>query len=689
MIPGQTRITVCASGCDYASVNAALAAAGPGDTVAVMEGSYRERVVVGAGVRLTGAGPLTVLDGGGSGPVVAIDDPSAGSDTQVSALKITGGRAAEGAGIRIAGGASPVLSGLVVQGNEGTDTSSKGGGLYLGPGSAATIRASAIYSNTSGTGGGLYLDAADARLEGVTVAFNRADLNGGGLHAGGGAVTVVTSTFLANSATGNGGGLHLAGGSPVIDAVVVAGFNAALSGGGVAIDGGAATLRHSRVISNTAGAVGGGVFVTGGAAPTLFNDVLAQNLAVGAGAGVGIDGGSDGSLSYSTIVANRGLSGGNGDGIYLFGSGTNPTIRGNIIVGNSYGVRGPTVGRGGLVPNPTLDHNDVWNNGRGDLVGVNIESSAGAPGSIAADPLLVDSRGFPYALSQPAAGQDALSPAVDAGGETASAAGLAARTTRTDGVIDGGAVDLGFHSAVPDVAPTATPTQATPGAPTETPTVSPTPRRGHASVEPSHTTGAPDAVFTVSISATLPDAAAATASREAQPRSPVGVWLGPQWCRAGLPAVMDQQESIRGRAPSGPGGARADLFGPRRPAQPGPLVGYRATVAFDTSVIAFVDARAGGLLTRPGGSVTQRPPVLVPGGVTIGADVEPGPGPGPAQGSLAVLTFKAKASGSTPLSLEEVVLSFPSGDRALLTASGLVDVRGSTFAYLPMAINLR
>ncbi|MBN2208981.1 MAG: right-handed parallel beta-helix repeat-containing protein [Candidatus Coatesbacteria bacterium] len=62
-----------------------------------------------------------------------------------------------------------------------------------------------------------------------------------------------------------------------------------------------------------------------------------------------------------------------------------------------------------------------------------------------ADPLFVSGPFCDYYLSQRAAGQGQDSPCVDAGSMTAAAAGMAAKTTRTDGMPDTGVVDIGFH----------------------------------------------------------------------------------------------------------------------------------------------------------------------------------------------------------------------------------------------------
>lgn len=72
----------------------------------------------------------------------------------------------------------------------------------------------------------------------------------------------------------------------------------------------------------------------------------------------------------------------------------------------------------------------------------------GFPGGVNvldADPLFAAGPGGNFYLSDAAAGQPATSPAVDAGSVSAAAAGLDARTTRTDSVPDAGMVDHGFH----------------------------------------------------------------------------------------------------------------------------------------------------------------------------------------------------------------------------------------------------
>jgi len=63
-------LTVCASGCDHTSINAALAVASSGDTITVGPGLYSEHVVIDKSLALIGTN--ATIDGGNSGVVVLI-----------------------------------------------------------------------------------------------------------------------------------------------------------------------------------------------------------------------------------------------------------------------------------------------------------------------------------------------------------------------------------------------------------------------------------------------------------------------------------------------------------------------------------------------------------------------------------------------------------------------------------------
>ncbi len=443
----RNTITVCASGCDHATVNSALGAATAGQSVAVWPGTYTETVTLKAGVKLYGVPLLTILNGNGSGPVVTASGSAILSDTVLSGFVVSGGMAANGAGILVDGGAAPTLTGLVVRSNKASDN---GGGLYVTGNSAPRLLLSTFYSNTARSGAGIFIDGAPAWIEGVAFQLNAATTDGGAVTLQNSSATVRNSSFVANVAGAAGGAIFVNGGNPTVESNLIAGFNSAVeSGGGIAVDGGGAQIQHNQIISNTAGIRGGGVALRNGATPTVHNNLVINNRAGVSGAGINIRSAA-GTLRNNTISHNSGLGSDGGDGIFLSqelgGTATTPTILNNIIAFNQYGVRAQDVGQ--FKPSPTVHHNDLWSNSGGNLIGANVAGQAAD--NLNADPLFVVGMVGNFYLSHSAAGQGADSPAMNAGAGTAASLGLQTRTTRTDNVTDADAVDLGFHAcAVP------------------------------------------------------------------------------------------------------------------------------------------------------------------------------------------------------------------------------------------------
>ncbi|MHC4676611.1 MAG: LamG-like jellyroll fold domain-containing protein, partial [Planctomycetota bacterium] len=70
-------------------------------------------------------------------------------------------------------------------------------------------------------------------------------------------------------------------------------------------------------------------------------------------------------------------------------------------------------------------------------------------GNIDDDPLFVSGEFGNYYLSHQGAGQDNNSPCVDAGSDMAANLGMNRQTTRTDGVVDRGILDMGYHYSIP------------------------------------------------------------------------------------------------------------------------------------------------------------------------------------------------------------------------------------------------
>jgi hypothetical protein len=200
------RCAVCASGCEFSSVQAAIDAAALGATIAICPGTYHEDLSIVQDVRLVGAGDGqgsgdTILQGTADGAVVT----NGGGVVALEQVRITGGMPGNSNGSGIANVRGTVtLTHCTVSGNTG-----EFGGGILNNGTLRLI-ASEISGNTAGLGGGIY------NLTGATVTFvdaasrvtrNAADPNipnsGGGIFNNGGTVTLVSSANVTGNTPNN------------------------------------------------------------------------------------------------------------------------------------------------------------------------------------------------------------------------------------------------------------------------------------------------------------------------------------------------------------------------------------------------------------------------------------------------------------------------------------------------------
>ncbi|MBN1917847.1 MAG: hypothetical protein JW889_08065, partial [Verrucomicrobia bacterium] len=230
--------------------------------------------------------------------------------------------------------------------------------------------------------------------------------------------TIVDGFTIQNGAAIDGGGIYALASSPMITNCVIQSCTATNGGGGIYSGGGgggAAIISNCLITGNTA-TTGGGVCADGSSV-MILNSTLSGNAAT-TGGGVYINN----SMSFLTDAIAWGNSATNGHELAL-DSTANPstlTVRFSDVMG---GIAEAYVATGCTL----------------DLDGSNINQ----------DPLFVAGLLHGYYLSQIAAGQGTDSPCLDAGGGTAAALGLAARSTRTDGVGDAGQVDMGYHAAYP------------------------------------------------------------------------------------------------------------------------------------------------------------------------------------------------------------------------------------------------
>jgi parallel beta-helix repeat protein len=154
---------------------------------------------------------------------------------------------------------------------------------------------------------------------------------------------------------------------------------------------------------------------------------------------IGFRGTSSDCLAFNNLIYNI-----SDDGISPIGGG-NHTLRNNTI----YNVGNWAI-EGAATPGNLYENNIIWENIDNTAVATYayndyINAVLPGTGNIQSNPLFINAAGGDFHLSQILSGQASNSPAIDAGSDTAANIGLDTRTTRTDGGVDVGTVDMGYH----------------------------------------------------------------------------------------------------------------------------------------------------------------------------------------------------------------------------------------------------
>lgn len=263
------------------TIGAAIGRAAEGDSILIAAGAYTETLAINRSLSLAGhSTENTLIDGGGSGPVVRIlaegvrltrltvrNGAAAGEggalylagSVTLSAVDIVDSRAYQGGGVYVRRGQLTVLGGRIA-GNTALDA---GGGVYVAePGASVTLEGSEVIGNHAvRVGGGLLLDRGAAILTNARMLTNTASAGAGivisdftaSLAVSGGAIA-------ANTAESSGGGLFVVRGLANLFGVRIEG-NAAANGGGLLVSNGTVNVMAGRILSNTAGGAGGGALL--------------------------------------------------------------------------------------------------------------------------------------------------------------------------------------------------------------------------------------------------------------------------------------------------------------------------------------------------------------------------------------------------------------------------------------------
>lgn len=292
-------ITVCASGCDYTSINAAIAAASDGDVIQLSAETYFEgeqidtlgKAIVLRGVLDKAGEPASVLDGAGTHRVLNCDSGETDTTIFQNLLIQNGFILGAGGGIKVRN-SSPFLANCIFRNNI---SEKRGGAVDIDGLCYLTLDGCAFIGNATGkVGGAIFQFGGSLSMDNCTFRNNSSNGEGGAVWQD----SQVRTTWEDCTFTGNyarlGGGVMLSLSNTKLAGCEFAN-NSADRGGALVIfydasgagdyDGGP-ELVNCTIAFNRAGA-GGGIWTDGdqGAVATLVNCTFAANLA-DAGSGI-------------------------------------------------------------------------------------------------------------------------------------------------------------------------------------------------------------------------------------------------------------------------------------------------------------------------------------------------------------------------------------------------------------------
>jgi uncharacterized repeat protein (TIGR01451 family) len=393
------------SGCTqvFTSVQAAVDAAGGGETIKVAAGTYTDVqarpcwdtvttgvvtqvVYVSKTVHIVGgytttnwdtSYPVTqptTLDAESRGRGIYVTgDPSAGSGGAIS-VTIAGLRITSGDASGLGGCLGDVGGGVYVISASATIRDSQISGSYGMHGggvglcySRLTFQKSRVIGNAPAYGGGgMFTWYSTATLSSSAIVSNHATAYGGGAWSIYSAITLSDSEVISNTSDDDGGGLQMQDCTSAFTESIISSNSAGGMGGGLMLWGGDYTLVESVIVSNTA-SEGGGLAAAG--TFTLAGNTIARNSAGSHGGGVYLAG-ADAVLTRNTVTSNTVLDYGGGIDV----EDSTVWVGGNVVKYNSASLGGGIALRdSGLLGAPdsegTFDSNVIAHNTSSDVGG--------------------------------------------------------------------------------------------------------------------------------------------------------------------------------------------------------------------------------------------------------------------------------------------------------------------------------
>jgi len=309
--------TVCASGCDFSSIQAAINSAVDGDTIDLAAETFTEAVTIDKSINLEGDGPENTIVQAAGEPGIAtsrVITITSGITVTIENITIQHGNAigdypdSSGGGIYNSG--TLTLNNIVATNNFADGTG--GGILSTGFGAFSTnltINDSLVRENTAQNAGGIYLEGWFTAANLIVQENQATSGNGGGIYLDGRA-TIINSQIISNTAD-TGGGIYNYYVLTLENCSVT--DNSANVGAGIYNDTDLLYIHNSSIVGNHATGYGGGIFNDYTAYLHIDSSVVKENQG-SSGGGVYIN--SESSYDYpiksfieaSTIISNTALA---------------------------------------------------------------------------------------------------------------------------------------------------------------------------------------------------------------------------------------------------------------------------------------------------------------------------------------------------------------------------------------------
>lgn len=277
---------------DYALITDAIAAASAGDRVCVLAGTYVETVTLDKEIILEGEDrDTTVIDAGGSAPVLSIDE--SGSPAVVSGFTLTGGLGSSAVALRSTSSDALIFD-LLLEDNAVEGEGQCVGALMSVDGGSPVMDGIEIRDNAVVcpdvwglvyVGGGARAELNHVRLTGNTITADREVHGGFTVYSG--SELILENLVIAGNAIGAS-----SGGAPAIKAVALAS-----EGGSISVTN--ATI-HGNIVDAGAGVVQAGVVHDTSGGISLANVSISSNAVSGASIVATVNQGSN-DYSYCNI----------------------------------------------------------------------------------------------------------------------------------------------------------------------------------------------------------------------------------------------------------------------------------------------------------------------------------------------------------------------------------------------------